>query len=356
MDVQRLGGLVDGRSSPARPARAACPRARRRAGRAPVQRLEVAAGEGVAKRVVGQDRREDREVGEREHALLPERERGLERAAGHREGGGQGGEPRRRPDADDHAGDRRRRLRREAGDVVVERGGQAVRGDPPRGGAALERAGAERDVLALGVESVAARFARELIGVDRAKQHGEHERVAPLLLLARELELDLAVRVPDDLHHRIAPQPQRLGEGQHAGDVRPALARQLAEAAPDRGDADPVRVQDGVDAQALLGPLAADLRGALELVFRGRPEVAQRGQGAADVAAHRSCERGGREPAEVRDLVADAGDDAVDHRVELGLDVGDEPADCFRHVADVTGERQLRLGGEVAGPAALVDA
>ncbi len=221
----------------------------------------------------------------REHALLPEGERGLERAAGHREGGGQGGEPRRRPDADDHAGDRRGGLGGEPDEVVVECGGQAVGGDPPRDGAALQRAGAERDVLALGVEPVAARFARELVGVDRAEQHGEHERVAPLLLLARELELDLAVRVPDHLHHRIAPQPQRLGEGEHAGDVGAPLARQLAEARPDRRDGDAVGVQDGVDAQALLGPLAPDLRRPLELVGGWAPEVVQRGERAADVAA-----------------------------------------------------------------------
>jgi hypothetical protein len=153
VDVERLGGLVD-------PHLLLEPHAQGvlELGAEPaelLQRLEVAAGEGLAERVVGEDRRADREVGEAEHALLPEGERGLQRAAGHREGGGQRREPRRRPDADHHAGDRARGGGGESDEVVVERGGEAVGGDPPRRGA-VERAGAEGDVLALGVEAVAA--------------------------------------------------------------------------------------------------------------------------------------------------------------------------------------------------------
>ena len=101
-----------------------------------------------------------------------------------------------------------------------------TRGAPRR----RQRTGAESDVLALGVQAEAHALARESRSVDSAQQDGEHERVAQLLLLARELELDLAVGGADDLHHRIAPQPQRLGEGEHAGDVDATFARELAEA------------------------------------------------------------------------------------------------------------------------------
>ena len=153
MDVQRLGRLLDPHLLLEPHAQGVLELGAEPAER--LQRLEVAAGEGLAERVVGEDRRADREVGEAEHALLPEGERGLQRAAGHREGGGQGGEPRRRPDADHHAGDRARGGGGESDEVVVERGREAVGGDPPRRGA-VERAGAEGDVLALGVEAVAA--------------------------------------------------------------------------------------------------------------------------------------------------------------------------------------------------------
>ena len=53
------------------------------------------------------------------------------------------------------------------------------------------------------------------------------ERVAALLLLARVLELDLAVGGGHDVHHRVAPVPQRLAEGQHRADVGALAARML---------------------------------------------------------------------------------------------------------------------------------
>ena len=161
-------------------------------------------------------------------------------------------------------------------------------------------------------------------------QQREHERVAALLLLARLLELDLAVRGGDDVHHRVGPQPQRLGEREHARDVGAALARELAEARPHGGDRDAVGVQHGVDRQALLGPLAADRGGALELGAGRRAQLAQRGQRAGDVAADRPRERLGGQPPEVRDLLADALADPRDEHVELGLDLRDEPADDER--------------------------
>ena len=192
---------------------------------------------------------------------------------------------------------------------------------------ARQRAGAEGDVLALRVQAEARALAREPGGVDRAQQDGEHEGVAQLLLLARELELDLAVGGADDLHHRIAPQPQRLREGEHARDVDAALARQLAEARPDRRDRDAVGVQDTVDAQALLGALASHRGRALELGCGRRAQLGQRRQRPADVAAHRPRQRRGRQPAEVGKLVADAGDDAVDQLVDARLDLEHQPTD-----------------------------
>src|ERR687892_311592 len=67
------------------------PRAQRRLELGPepaeaAERLQVARGEGVAERLVGQDRGPDREVGERQRSLLAECDRRLERAAGRGEG------------------------------------------------------------------------------------------------------------------------------------------------------------------------------------------------------------------------------------------------------------------------------
>ena len=70
----------------------------------------------------------------------------------------------------------------------------------------------------------------QLVGAQRAGEHREDERVSPLLLLAGLLELDLAVGGGDDVHHRVAPVPERLAEGQHGGDVGALGAGEVAEA------------------------------------------------------------------------------------------------------------------------------
>ena len=64
-----------------------------------------------------------------------------------------------------------------------------------RGGAPPSSARARKATYSRRVEAEP-RLARQLGGVDRPQEHGEHERVAALLLLARQLELDLAVRWP----------------------------------------------------------------------------------------------------------------------------------------------------------------
>ena len=89
------------------------------------------------------------------------------------------------------------------------------------------------EVLALGVEPEGRALAPQLVRVERAGEQREDERVAALLLLARLLELDLAVRGADDVHHGVGPAPQRLAERQHGGDVGALGARELAEARPD---------------------------------------------------------------------------------------------------------------------------
>ena len=114
------------------------------------------------------------------------------------------------------------------GDVVVERDGQS-----PSGFESV-RARAERDVLELGVQPEGRALAAQLVGVERAGEQREHERVAALLLLARLLELDLPVRGADDVHHGVGPAPQRLAEREHGGDVGALGARELAEARPHR--------------------------------------------------------------------------------------------------------------------------
>ena len=170
-------------------------------------------------------------------------------------------------------------------------------------------------------------LAPQLIGVERPGEQREHERVAALLLLARVLELDLAVGGGDDVHHRVGPAPQRLAERQHGGDVGALGPRQVAEARPHGGDRDPVGVQDGVHGETLLGAFAADRRGALELVGGRVAQFPERGEGAGDVASHGCRERLDGQPLEVRDLLADAVADRGDHRVELVLDLRDEAPD-----------------------------
>jgi hypothetical protein len=131
----------------------------------------------------------------------------LKGAAGKGEGSRQARQPRRRADTDHGPGSGRRAQGGEADEIVVECGDQAivaVEQDPARR-RSRQRAGAEGDVFALGVQAEARALARQSRGVDRPQQDGEHERVAQLLLLARELELDIAVGGADDLHHRIAP-------------------------------------------------------------------------------------------------------------------------------------------------------
>jgi hypothetical protein len=119
----------------------------------------------------------------------------------------------------------------------------------------------------------------------------------------------------------------------------------LAEARPHGADRDPVRVQHRVDGEPLLGALAPDRRGALELLRRRRAQVAQRAQRAPDVAADRSGQPVGGQALEVRDLLADALADAVDEGIELGLDGRDELPDDLggRRVGD-HGTNVRRLG------------
>ena len=178
-------------------------------------------------------------------------------------------------EADRDARGRGRRADREPGDVVVERDEQPARAGERVGGLVGGAAGAEGDVGALGVQPEGGALTPQLVRAERPGQQREHERVAALLLLARVLELDLAVRGGHDVHHRVAPVPQRLAERQHGADVGALTARELAEARPHRGDRDPVGVQDGVDGHALLGALAADGGGAGELLGRRVAQFAQ---------------------------------------------------------------------------------
>src|SRR5215213_7689023 len=134
-----------------------------------VERLEVARGERVAERLVGEDRRADREVRQREGTLLPECDRGLQRTARDGERLRDGRQARRRPQPAGDAGDRLRRACRDAGEVAVERDHEpAVAGE--RGGravrerAAAGRPGAERDERAVGVEPVRGAVAAQLGG------------------------------------------------------------------------------------------------------------------------------------------------------------------------------------------------
>jgi hypothetical protein len=182
----------------------------------------------------------------------------------------------------------------------------------------------------LRIEPEGAALAAQVVRVQRAGEQRQHERVPPLLLLARLLEHDLAMSGSDHVHHGVGPDPQRLGERQHGRDVGPARPRQLAEARPDRADRDAVGVQDRVDRQALLGPLAADRRGPLELGAGRLAQLPQRGQRTGHVAADCLGERLCRQPPEVGDLSADARPDRVDQTVQLGLDLRDEAPDDLR--------------------------
>ena len=220
----------------------------------------MALREGIAEGFVGEDRRADREIGEAERALLAERERGLERAAGLREAVRELLQPPRRGEADRHTIRCVRSVRGDPGDAVIEREMQAFGLEAPTR--------AEREVLAFGVDAEGRALAPQLLGVQRPGQQCEHEPVAALLLLARLLELDLAVGGADHVHHGVGPAPQGLAEGQHGGHVGALLPRQLAEPRPDGGDRDPVGVKDRVDGHALLGPLATDRGGALESLVR----------------------------------------------------------------------------------------
>ena len=222
-------------------------------------------------------------------------------------------------------GHRGRRRGRDPDQVVVDGGDEAVR---PRqvtrqDGAVGDRPGAEADVLAVGIEPVLDR-----LGERRgARDQRQHEAVAALLLLARLLELDLPMRGRDDVHDGVGPLPQRRGERDHAPDVGVLLAGHLTEARPHLPDGHPVGVQHRLDRDALLGPLAADVGGELELGCRGLAHLAQRVERACRVPPHRPSQCRCRHALERRDLGADAVDDARDQHVELCLDLVDQPGD-----------------------------
>ena len=296
------------------------------------ERLEVARGERVAERLVGEDRRADREVGERERALLPERERGLQRAAGERE------RRRQRPPAAPAARARRRRpaIGRRARARRCRRGRGRARSRARRRRPARAPTRCDSAPPAARARNGDVRRGRGRARTWRSRGAARRRRACRSAARARTRRGAAAPRAPARARPRGGRRPTTsITASAHSHsvsenastlrDVGAALARQLAEARPDRADRDPVGVQDGVDRQALLGALAADRGGVLEL---GRRVGGRRSRSA--VSARLTLPRIARasvsagSAAEVRDLLADAVADAVDERVELGLDLGDE--------------------------------
>ena len=236
-----------------------------------------------------------------------------------------------RRDPDRHPRARLRRAARDAGQVVVERGDEsgrpaehARRGRPlaPRRGTRRSRA---RD-RARTCRSRGAGRPRRSVPVSSASTNASRRCCSSRACSSSTSRCGGA----DDVHHGVRPDPQRLGEREHGRDVGAARPRQLAEARPDRADRDPVGVQDGVDGQALLGPLAADRRGRLQLGAGRLPQLAQCGQRARHVAADRARQRLRRQPPELGDVLADALADRLDDTVELRLDLRDEAPDDLR--------------------------
>jgi hypothetical protein len=86
-------------------------------------------------------------------------------------------------------------------------------------------------------------------------------------------------------------------------------------------------VEDRLDREPLLGPLAGERRRGLELLLARRADVVEGGELAAHRALDRLPQGPQRQAPEVRDRLADARDDLVRQRLALGLERGDEGTD-----------------------------